>query len=197
MDCEEFLQSFSDFLDAEFEKHPLEEYNEHLESCTECGEYDRVVRRGLRLVRDLDIPEPVADLMPRLQRSFLAYRDRTEVIGEYVRAAGIIGLAVTGVMLVAAMPVLRPGSGVLELPPVVVEVETEVGRSHSLWGPPPTFSVSASFLTAPSLSEGSLLRRPVERFSLFRQPVRATLGGTDRSVRADGIVSQPAEVSPE
>jgi predicted anti-sigma-YlaC factor YlaD len=59
MHCDEFIQSFSDFLDAEYEKHPLQEYNQHLESCADCRGYDRVMRCGLRLVKELDGPEPM------------------------------------------------------------------------------------------------------------------------------------------
>ena len=197
MECEEFLQSFSDYLDAEFEKHPRDEYTQHIEVCAECGEYDRVMRRGLRLVRELDMPEPVPDFMPRLQRNVLAHRDRSEVVAAYAKAAGIAGLTFTGVMLLASMPRLRLGGGTLELPPVIVEVETSVDRSHSLWGPPPNFAVPASFMTAPSLTEGPLLRRPAQRFSLFREPVRSTLGGASRRASAKRVGSEPVELTPE
>jgi hypothetical protein len=196
MDCDEFIQCFSDFLDGEFEKHPLGEYIQHLQSCAECREYDRVMRRGLRVVRELDAPEPV-DLMPRLQRSFLSDRDRSDVIGEYAKAAGIAGLMITGALVLASMPMLRPNGGLLELPPVVVEAETSVRPSHSLWGPPPTFQASASFMTVPNLAERRLLQRPMERFSLFREPVGARLGGASRAASGDRLVSERAEVSPE
>lgn len=196
MECDEFLQSFSDYLDAEFEKHPPEAYNEHLESCARCGEYDRVVRRGLRLVRELDAPEPVPDLMPRLQWSFLFRRERSEVVVEYAKAAGMAGLTIAAVMLLAVNPTFRPGGEELELPPVVVIAETQAGQSHSLWGPPPRFSVSASFLAAPSPREGSLLRRPLERFSLFREPVPTTLGAASREVDREGE-SEATEAAPE
>lgn len=197
MDCDEFIQSFSDFLDAEFEKHPREEYNQHLDSCPDCGEYDLVMRRGLRLVRELDAPDPVPDFMPRLQRSFLAYGDRSGVVGEYAKAAGIAGLTIAGVMLLGSLPVLRPNGGALELPPVVVEADASVGRSHSLWGPPPTFPASASFVTAPNLAEAPLLRRPLGRFSLFREPVRATLAGTKGAEAGVRAVAEPKESAPE
>jgi len=197
MECDDFLQSFSDYLDAEFEKHPPEEYNEHLECCARCGEYDRVVRRGLRLVREMDSPEPVPDFMPRLQRSFLSYRHRSEVIVEYAKAAGIAGLSIAAVMFLAVDPVFRPGGDDIELPPVVVEAETQAIQPHPLWGPPPRFSVSASFLTVPSPSEGSLLRRPLERFSLFREPVRTTLAGASRVAGRDAGESESTGAAPE
>jgi len=196
MDCDEFIQTFSDFLDAEFEKHPLQEYSQHLENCAACGEYDRVMRRGLRLVRELDAPEPVPDLMPRLQRCFLSRRDRSEAIVEYAKVASIAGLTIAGVMFVASLPVLRPSGGAFELPPVVVEVERPADGSHSLWGPPPTFQVSASFMTVPSMPEGPLLRRPSERFSLFRQTTHVTLGGPRRAARSDVSV-ETTEAAPE
>ncbi|MGD8868991.1 MAG: hypothetical protein PVI01_15285 [Gemmatimonadales bacterium] len=197
MECEEFLQNFSDFFDSEFEKHPPDEYKKHLECCARCGEYDRVVRGGLRLVRELDAPEPVPDLMLRLQRSFLAQRDRSAVVGEYAKAAGVAGVAIAAVLFLAVNPILGPGGEELELPPVIVQADAMSGQSHSLWGPPPRFSVSASFLTTPGPSEGSSLQRPLERFSLFREPVRASLGGVPlRAGRSDGE-RDPAEVAPE
>jgi hypothetical protein len=198
MECDEFLQSFSDFLDAEFEKHSPEEYNGHLEKCARCGEYDRVVRRGLRLVREMDVPEPVPDFMPRLQRSFLSRRERSEVIVQYAKAAGMAGFAIAALLLLAVNPNFLPAGDDLELPPVVVEAETLGGRSHSLWGPPPRFSVSASFLTAPGpTSEGSLLRRPLERFSLFREPVRTSFRGTVGGRGSDGAESESAKTAAE
>lgn len=197
MECEEFLQDFSDFFDAEFEKHPPQEYKEHLETCAWCGEYDRVMRGGLRLVRELDAPEPVPDMMLRLQRSFLSHRDRSAAIAVYAKAAGMAGVMVAAVLFLAVNPALRLGGDELELPPVVVQAGPTPGQSHSLWGPPPRFSVSASFLAAPGPSEGALLRRPLERFSLFREPVRASLGGTPLSADRSGGESEAAEVAPE
>jgi hypothetical protein len=110
--------------------------------------------------------------------------------------AGIAGLTFAGAMLVASLPMLRPNGGALELPPVVVEAEVAAGRTHSLWGPPPTFAASASFMTVPSLSEAPLLRLSLERFSLFREPARRRLVGPGRAA-TDRAIAEPTEVAPE
>lgn len=171
MDCEEFLEGFSSFLDGEFDECHCNEYRVHLGSCHDCAEYDRVVRRGLRLVRELDPPATAPDFMPKLQRSFLSQSQRSRSTGDYVRLGGITGLALASLILVFSVPTLRPGGGLLELPPVVVEASEQASGTHSLWGPPPRFAPSASFLTVPSFSNEPLLVQPSQRLSIFRESV--------------------------
>jgi hypothetical protein len=170
MDCEEFLEGYSSFLDGEFDECHCNEYRVHLAACHDCAEYDRVVRRGLRLVRELDPPDTAPDFMPRLQRSFLSQSQASRT-GDYVWLGGVTGLALASLILVFAVPALRPGGGMLELPPVIVEASERPSGTHSLWGPPPRFVPSASFLTVPSFSNEPLLVQPSQRLSIFRESV--------------------------
>jgi hypothetical protein len=170
MDCVEFLEGYSSFLDGEFDECHCNEYRRHLRSCNDCAEYDRVVRRGLLLVRELDPPNTAPDFMPRLQRSFLSQSQASRA-GDYVWLGGITGLALAGLVLVFSVPALRPGGGVPELPPVIVEASEQRSGMHSLWGPPPRFAPSASFLTAPSFSSEPRLLQPSQPLSIFREPV--------------------------
>jgi hypothetical protein len=167
MDCEEFLVRYSDFLDGRLEEHPFSEYVCHIEECPKCAEYHCVMRRGLRLVRELEGPETTPDFMPRLQQG-LFEGPRSGGRGEYTRAAAMVGFTAVGLLFLASLPVVGRGSRALELPPVVVERPSYGQELHALWGPPPTFATRVSFQQVPSLSSTPLRAPPREGFSLFR-----------------------------
>jgi len=168
MECEKFLESYSEFLDGLLEEGPLSDCRDHLLRCPDCGEYDRVMRRGLRLVRELDRPETTPDFGPRLQNSYLASSRPGEGAGDYTKAVLVTGLAALSLIVVASLPALRPGGRAVQLPPLVVETPAGANQLPSLWGPPPTFAPSASLLRVPDLSGDQLLAPPPQRFSLFR-----------------------------
>lgn len=177
MDCEEFLAGYSDFLDKKFERHPLAEYCEHLLRCTSCGEYDRVVRRGLQLVRQLEPPEPREDFVPRVHHRLLsraraiAPRDGRGWLGTAVAAAAV------GLILVTTISEVQEKSENVELPPVVVQPRSQEPEMLSLFGPAPRFRPEANLLPVSDLAEESLFAFPSEPLSLFRTPlssVRAT-----------------------
>lgn len=167
MECEEFLEGYSDFLDGLFEEHRVSYYRTHLLTCPDCCEYDRVMRRGLRLVKELDRPEATPDFVPRLQRRFLDESGKSGGVGEYGRAVLVVGLTTVSLIVIASLPALRPDGGAIQLPPVVVE-EPATTDLPSLWGPPPTFAPSASFLRTPDFPRDGLLAPRTQPFSLFR-----------------------------
>lgn len=171
MDCEAFLESYSDFFDGHVEEDDLSQFCQHLLDCSACAEYDGVIRRGLRLLREIDPPDTTPDFIPRLQRRFLDPVQRTQGLGEYVRVAGVAVLTVAGLMAIASLPMLRPAGGAVELPPVVVDLPNGTPEVHSLWGPPPTFAPPVSFLKVPDFPDDALLLRQPDRFSLFRKDV--------------------------
>ena len=169
MECEEFLRDYSDFLDRRFEEHPIVSYCDHLLGCSDCAEYDRVVRRGLELLRGLERPETQAGLVPRVSERVLgsgagrrAERERTVLVA----AAAALALFVAGSLAML-------DSGPAELPPVVVE-PVAADELPSLWGPAPTFTSSVSLLRVPDLADDGLLRPPGQRLSLFRAPLKAS-----------------------
>ncbi len=169
MDCDEFLEGYSDYLDGQFEERPFAAYWDHLGECSGCAGYDRVMRRGLRLVRALDPPDPTPEFRTRLETGFLDRRRRLGTRADYPFAAGF---AAAVVVLVASLAVLRSQAGTVQLPPVVVDGSARGEGSPALWGPPPTFTWTASFLQAPVLDSDSLLLPGAEGFSLFRVPRR-------------------------
>jgi hypothetical protein len=173
MDCEEFLDDYSDFLDWQLEEHTISDYRGHIELCPDCSEYDRVMRQGLYLVRDLDPPETDTDIVPALEHRVFTLQDRLrQRASDYRRAAALAGLAAAGLLAVAVLPAVRPGGSGVELPPVVVEATADPGARTSVWGPAPRFGGSASLLRVPSLSSEPVLATASERISRFRAPLR-------------------------
>ncbi len=174
MECEEFLEDYSDFLDGTLEEHSLTDYRYHLERCPSCAEYDRVMRRGLHLVRALDPPEAQADFLPRLQRRFFDLPARAVGVGVRPRNFAVASLlAAAALFALVSLPLLRPEVRALELPPVVIEAPEDAGAVASLWGPPPSFAPTASFLTVPDLSSDPFFASTPRPYSLFRTPLRA------------------------
>jgi hypothetical protein len=169
MDCGEFLADYSDFLDGRCEAHSLSDYHYHLQHCSACAEYDRVMRRALQLVRQLDPPEANPDFQPRLRRCVFELAGQApRHLAEKGSVAATVGLAALGVIAVASVAVLDRASEAVELPPVVVELSAGE-EVPSLWGPAPKFTPAASLLRVPDFPRDLLLANPSQkRISLFR-----------------------------
>lgn len=122
MTCERFLEGFSEYRDGLAAPEFRQEAEAHLRSCTDCRHYERVVDRGLRVLRDdqdLKVPE---DFEPRL-RHRLYHVDDEAALHRHVTSAST-GLSVLGIaILLSALawsPLLRPAAPVVELAPIVV-----------------------------------------------------------------------------
>ena len=76
-------------------------------------------------------------------------------------------------MAAAAILLLTPGRGVVELPPVVVETPASDSELPALFGPAPRLSPAASVIEIPQLGSEPFLSRPTEPLSLFRAPLRS------------------------
>lgn len=107
MDCREFLLRYSDYDDSLIPAAEAERFSAHLSGCSSCARYDRVLRKGRMLARQLPRPEPSPDFMPRLQRRLLQVRSGRGRSRGAVLAAG---LAAATVLMVAAAAVQLMGS---------------------------------------------------------------------------------------
>ena len=173
MDCEKFLESYSDYLDRRLEVYPLPEYVRHLRSCRSCEEYDRVMRQGLHLCRQLRPPDTTPDFASDLRSSIHDLQDRLEQReGPSARATAVATLTAAAVLAAAAIPALRGDGGSVQLPPVVVEAPGDVGAP--LWGPAPSLAPASNLLLVPNLSAERFPALLSERPSLFRAPLRAS-----------------------
>ena len=171
MDCAEFLESYSDYLDQRFELYPNSEYRHHLRDCRSCGEYDRVMRRGLNLFRQLEPPRTTPDFTRDL-RSTVSHDNLQPAAGPPGWVSSLATLSAAALIALAVAPLLTGRSGSVQLPPVVIEAPQ--GAGASLWGPTPRLAPRSNLLLAPSLTVDPLPTLPSDRPSLFRAPLRAT-----------------------
>lgn len=107
MTCADFLARYSEYLDEMLDPLETARWGGHVSQCGRCAHYDRVMRRGLHLVREMPMIEPAPDFHARLQRRL----DRDVPIGfeRAAPAAGVmLSLAVAGIIaLIAWSPLLR------------------------------------------------------------------------------------------
>lgn len=107
MDCREFLLRYSDYDDSLIPAAEAERFSAHLSECASCARYDRVLRKGRMLARQLSRPEPSPDFIPRLQLRLLQVRSGR---GRWKGAGLAAGLAAVTVLMVATAAVQLMGS---------------------------------------------------------------------------------------
>lgn len=105
MNCREFLDRHSDYLDDRLAPDEGARWEEHVCVCTSCARYDKVVRRGTELLRNEPDLEAQGDIAVRVHRQARydgdpAARDRW--------TGGAFALAIAALLaLIAWSPVLR------------------------------------------------------------------------------------------
>jgi len=67
MDCSEFIERYSEYDDSLLPSGEAAVFRLHLAECPSCARYDRVLRKGRMLARQLPEPAPSEDFVPRLQ----------------------------------------------------------------------------------------------------------------------------------
>jgi anti-sigma factor RsiW len=105
LSCSDCLARHSEYLDGVMDNVTTEEWRIHLAECAECARYDRVVRRGLKVLAAQAHIEPSSDFMAQLQRR-LAVEERRTALRPMTSLAGA-SLAVAAMLAFAAwIPVL-------------------------------------------------------------------------------------------
>ncbi|MFO7892141.1 MAG: zf-HC2 domain-containing protein [Longimicrobiales bacterium] len=136
MDCREFLLRYSDYDDSLLPAHEAARFRAHMAECPSCARYDRVLRKGRMVARQIPEPEPSPDFLPRLQLRLREVRSRRRWPGARLAA----GLAAVTVLVVAASAV-----SVLDVPGTASSApETAVGGAT-----PAVTSSTASGAPAP------------------------------------------------
>ncbi len=123
MNCQEFLRLHSEFLDERLAAEDADRCAAHAAACASCGRYDRVVRRGIELLRRLP-PAPVsADFMGQLDARIETARDDVFAARGTAAASGaVVSLAIAALLALAAWgPML--GAELQEPTDRIVEVE--------------------------------------------------------------------------
>jgi hypothetical protein len=124
MDCKEFRDKHSLYVDQMCSAFEENELREHVQHCAKCARHDTLVRRSLLLVRNLPSIEPSADfrarLAARLRDSSASVAAPMPIRSTYrVFAAAAAGVAF--VTALAASLVMRSNEP-LRLAPVVASL---------------------------------------------------------------------------
>jgi hypothetical protein len=85
--CSEIIALHSDYLDGLLASHEAAQVQWHLSSCAGCARYDRVVRRGVEMVRELPEITPSEDFEARLQHRIYHLQDGAAIGSQ--RTAGV------------------------------------------------------------------------------------------------------------
>jgi hypothetical protein len=105
LSCSDCLARHSEYLDGVMDSITAEAWRIHLAECADCARYDRVVRRGLKVLAAQKQIEPTADFMAQLQQR-LTIEDRRSAMRPMTSLAGA-SVAVAAMLAFAAwIPVL-------------------------------------------------------------------------------------------
>jgi hypothetical protein len=99
----------SDFMDGMLPTLAAARLRAHVGSCAACARYDRVVRKGIDLVRDLPRLEPTTDFERRLEHRLFHIDDARTL--QSTRPAGAAATLVVAavIAMLAWSPLLAPG----------------------------------------------------------------------------------------
>lgn len=116
LSCQEFLEGHSDYLDDLLNPERVRGFDQHVATCKSCERYDRVVRRGLLLARNLSDVQPSAHFHEKLHTRLMGLEDepaRRPVVASSATVAVIAAM----LGLIALTPLLKvldpasPGTG--------------------------------------------------------------------------------------
>lgn len=146
MKCEEFLKRYSEYRDERAAGDALEELERHREECEACARYDRVVSRGVRVLRGLPSPSPSPDFHDRLRHRIYHLEDRIPAAGSWsTGGAAILAAAAAGLLALAWVPFVSRAPVEVELRPVSVERPAEAVE-RSVESEPPSLFRSGPFV---------------------------------------------------
>ncbi len=98
MTCCEFVRRYSDYDDSLLSAEENAAFRAHIAVCASCARYDRVLRKGRMLARQLPPPEPSRDFFPSLHgRLADARRRRTQA------RVGVTGMLAAATVVLAAV----------------------------------------------------------------------------------------------
>lgn len=139
VDCSEFLEGYSDFRDGLLAPEREDACRDHVARCSACARYDRVVRSGAALARELPDLEPSHDFLARLQHRIFHLEEERTWFGRDSSSISVPFLAlIAGVMVASAwFPLMRERPAVVLLPPVAAHAPHRVEAVQQLFGPGP------------------------------------------------------------
>lgn len=146
MNCSQVVARFTDYLDGVASAEDSAAIERHLDRCSACIRYQKVLESGAELLRSLPEPELREDFVPRLQHRL--FHADSERVMRATADSGASALAVAAIAVLLAVlawsPVLFSGSPVVQLEPIVVDraPARDAVRPASAT-PPGTFSTTS------------------------------------------------------
>ena len=123
MDCRQFLENHSSYVDLRCSAIEEREFQQHLADCQRCARHDTAVRRSLLLVKSLPTIQPSPDFRARLdarlrsvQPEMSAPRFRPSLFRLPLSAFAAVA---AGLVIVAALAATMRGDDVIRMAPVV------------------------------------------------------------------------------
>lgn len=161
MDCSDFLERYSDYDDSMMPSAEAERFREHMAVCPVCTRYDRVLRKGRMLARQLPTVEPSGDFVPRLHMRLWQERDRPSE--RWGRSRPVLAaLPVLTLLLVAAAAAVLLGDGMSGTLTQSTEPPAAAGSTWSAASGSASASAPASSGRVVSLSSVVLAMGPAE-----------------------------------
>lgn len=103
--CDEFLAGHSEYIDGLLSPVAAARLAAHARACASCARYDRILRKGVDLVRDLSDAEPSDDFELRLQHRIFHVEDAAALQSRAGGTTAALGLA-AAIALLAWSPIL-------------------------------------------------------------------------------------------
>jgi hypothetical protein len=137
MHCNEFLGRYSDYDDSLLSSSDEALFRRHLSECASCRRYDRVLRKGRMVARQLPPPEPSPDFIPHLQGRLRVLRgSRTAWLPRLpaaLAAVTVLVVSAAGMLVLRAAP---PSAGAIpESAAGALPGAFELPEDHRLAGP--------------------------------------------------------------
>lgn len=109
MDCTEFLDRYSEYDDSLVAADDAERFRAHMTACEGCARYDRVLRKGRMLARQVPGPEPSRDFAPQLHMRL--WSERTDAARPTSRIPVAVAAVPAVAIVVALAALLAPAPG--------------------------------------------------------------------------------------
>ena len=169
--CRRFLDGYSDYRDGRLKPEARSRVIGHLEACAPCARYDRVIRKGVQVLRAQQ-PETAArpTRVAAVRHRALAEERRPQALGAAGSGMTLAASLIVTVLLTAAawLPFLSLPTPEVDMPPVVASAPTVplVPLVFSLPGPFPaqqTRTAPVEIARAMLFEYGHTPARPVSR----------------------------------
>ena len=131
LSCSDCLARHSEYLDEVMDEVTAEQWRLHLAECPECARYDRVVRRGLKVLAAQAHIEPAPDFMMHLQQR-LAAEDRRTALRPMTSLASASVVVAAMLAFAAWIPVIMLASED-EAVPIVQSDPVSATASEIAW----------------------------------------------------------------